>query len=163
MTAAFVQGSQQRLKVASVPFRATVQWQSGKGQVTAITGDDVPNGPLVVPRAPALSDKAALDATQAVSQRCAQTTSTSWEPLCQVGLPDIPGRITGTCHWSLASDPRLTARVAYDAQYGVVHVLGPWTVTVRCGDYTQNGSGNYDSTVGLNQSGQVAVLLIKGA
>jgi hypothetical protein len=164
MTAAFVEGSQQSLQVVSVPFRATVQWQSQKGRVTAITGDDVPDGPLVIPRAPALSDQAALDATRAVFQQCAQTTSTSWAALCQVGLPYIPSDLS-TCHWNLASDPRLTARVAYDAQYGVVHVLGPWTVTVTCGpdNYTQNGSGNYDSTVGINSSGQAAVLLIKGA
>jgi hypothetical protein len=167
MTVSYSRGSQQSLQVVRVPFQATVQWQGNQGRVTALKSGDNPSGPVVVPRPAALSDQGALDVTKTQFEQCAQTTSEAWPPVCFVPLPQLFVQRTTTFHWRLGSDPRLNARPAYDAEYGVVHIIGSYTLVVTytdsSGSHTRQGGGNYDGTVGVNGSGRISVLLIKGA
>jgi hypothetical protein len=149
-TVRYSQSETPAFQVLPTPYRAIVAWNDGKPALTALGAPDVERPPVTEPRPAVLTDDAVRRAVAAFLDRCAATTSARQGAQCPAQAASVDPRTAG--RWQLTSDPLLNSAVTYDDGYGIVHVVGSYTMTFSYADpqgaqQQSTASGNYDASV----------------
>ena len=162
MTETWSQNGTSQLLVDNVNFDGTVD-STGKLLSLGQPLSGIPTNvveTITKPRPADLTDAAAKAAVAAAFKQCVAVHVPVW-------CPDQPQPNSSDRSDSMKSnvDPLLNTNVTYDASYGVVHVVGSYSMTLSSVPQygtsgTQDFTGNYDAMLADN-NGQPIVMEIK--
>jgi hypothetical protein len=152
------------LKVVPLYYWAKLKWR-GKG-VADVEKIDAYNGtprPPITKEDPGVPWKDLARAVRKAFTRCASVTSALMPTGCPVSttLPFEGEQVS----WTIDTDPTATARPSFDAQHGVIHVKGSYSMTAHSktsGEHmTQTQKGNYDASVIADASTLIVLEIAK--
>jgi hypothetical protein len=153
------------LKVLPTAYQATVAWNKGHPQLTALASPQSPPA-ITVPR-PAVTDQQVEAAVAQAFNACLAANSLTLPVRCV--SEDFSGdsfNSPTSIVWHSTQNPLLNAAVTYDSSSGILHVVASYAISVTWtdsnGSESQQDSGNYDAQV-VDNNGSLTVLKIAKA